>query len=113
MAQKVEVKLIDDLDGSEASQTVLFGLDGRDYEIDLNDPNAEKLREALAPFVGGARKKSGGRLVAVRRPGATGPARDLVAVRAWARENGWPDLSGRGRIPGEVTTAYDAAQGAA
>ena len=50
MAQKVETRFIDDLDGSEASGTVEFGLEGRSYEIDLSDDNA-KLREALAPFV--------------------------------------------------------------
>ncbi|MFI8237618.1 Lsr2 family protein [Streptomyces sp. NPDC085866] len=108
MAQKVEVKLIDDLDGSEASQTVLFGLDGREYEIDLNDAHTAALRDALAPFLGAARKTSGGR-VAVRRIGSTGPTRDLAKVRTWARENGWPDLSDRGRVPGEVLNAYDQA----
>jgi hypothetical protein len=113
MAKKVEVKLIDDLDGaSEATQTVLFALDGRDYEIDLNDNHAAKLREDLAPFVGAARKKAGGRVAAVRRPGKAGPARDLARVREWARKNGWPDLSDRGRIPAEILTAYDQAHAA-
>jgi hypothetical protein len=107
MAQKVEVKLIDDLDGSEATQTVLFALDGKSYEIDLNDENNSKLREALAPFLGGARKVSGGRMPAVRRIGSTAPTRDLAAVRVWARENGWPDLGERGRVPDEILKAYD------
>lgn len=109
MAQKVEVKLIDDLDGSEASQTVLFALDGKSYEIDLNDDHTAELRAALAPFVGAARKVTGGRMAPVRRIGSAGPARDLGAVRAWARGNGWPDLGDRGRVPDEILKAYDAA----
>src|SRR5687767_5451960 len=56
MAQKVHIVLVDDLDGSEASESVSFGLDGTSYEIDLNDANAAQLRDALAPYVGHARK---------------------------------------------------------
>ena len=56
MAQKVHIVLEDDLDGSDASQTVSFGLDGATYEIDLNDKNAAALRDALAKYVGHGRK---------------------------------------------------------
>jgi hypothetical protein len=56
MAQKVNIVLVDDLDGSEATESVSFGLDGTSYEIDLNDKNAAQLRDALAPYVGHARK---------------------------------------------------------
>ena len=52
MAQKVHIVLEDDLDGSPATETVSFGLDGKTYEIDLNDKNAGKLRDALAQYVG-------------------------------------------------------------
>lgn len=51
MAQKVEVHLEDDLDGGPADHTLIFALDGKDYEIDLSDANTEKLREALRPYV--------------------------------------------------------------
>ena len=40
MAQKVQVVLIDDLDGGDATETVTFGLDGATYEIDLSEQNA-------------------------------------------------------------------------
>ena len=60
MAQQVNVKFVDDLDGSDAAATVSFGLDGTAYEIDLSDDNAAKLRDSLAVFVGAARSKSGG-----------------------------------------------------
>ena len=58
MAQKVHIVLVDDLDGSDASETVSFGLDGTSYEIDLNDKNAAALRDALSGYVGHARKVS-------------------------------------------------------
>ena len=56
MAQKVNIVLVDDIDGSDATETVSFGLDGTSYEIDLNDKNASALRDALAGYVGHARK---------------------------------------------------------
>ena len=56
MAQKVHIVLEDDIDGSEADETVTFGLDGTTYEIDLNDKNAAALRDALAAYVGHGRK---------------------------------------------------------
>ena len=36
MAQQVQTLFVDDLDGSEAEGTARFGLDGTEYEIDLN-----------------------------------------------------------------------------
>lgn len=61
MAQSVKVELVDDLDGSEATETVSFGLDGAEYDIDLNDEHADQLRMILAPLVAAARR-TGGRL---------------------------------------------------
>src|SRR5690625_6764497 len=66
MAQKVRVLLIDDVDGTDAEETVTFALDGVTYEIDLNAKNAGKLRDAFAPWVGSARR-GGGRKIAGRR----------------------------------------------
>ena len=37
MSSKVLVVLEDDLDGSKASETVTFAIDGTQYEIDLNE----------------------------------------------------------------------------
>lgn len=58
MAQRVEITMVDDLDGREASETVRFDLDGYSYEIDLSDDNAASLRGALAPYVDAARRVS-------------------------------------------------------
>lgn len=107
MAQKVQIILEDDLDGSEASETVTFALDGTTYEIDLNDANAAKLRDALAVYVGHARKVTTSRRGSRRSSTANGGP-SPKEVREWARSNGYtvPD---RGRIPADVRSAYDAA----
>jgi hypothetical protein len=106
MAQKVTIVLVDDIDGSEATQTVTFGVDGNTYEIDLNDANAEALRSSVAGYVGHARKVTGGRRPAARK--ASGGGTGTKAVREWARANGH-EVSDRGRVPAELVAAYEAA----
>lgn len=112
MAQRVEIRITDDLDGGAASQTVRFSLDGRDLEIDLSDRNAAKLRKALGPYIASARRL-GARTGTTRRTsvsaGTSGMSKDELAnVRAWARTNGY-DISDRGRVKGEILAAYHAA----
>lgn len=108
MAQKVQVVLIDDLDGGDASGTVTFGLDGASYEIDLSERNAAQLRDALAPWVGNARRVSGRSSRPAGRRGSSSPSSDTTAIRAWAKENGFK-VSERGRISAQVQEAYAAA----
>ena len=109
MAQKVNIILIDDLDGSDATETVTFGLDGSTYEIDLNDRNAAALRDALAGYVGHARKVTGSKRAGGARKTSTGGSGvDPKAVREWARKNGH-EVSERGRVPASVIEAYQAA----
>jgi hypothetical protein len=105
MAQRVNIVLVDDIDGSDATETVAFGLDGTSYEIDLNDKNAAKLRDALASYVGHARKVGGRRTRSSAKASATGAS--AKEIRDWARSNGYkvPD---RGRIPADVREAFDA-----
>jgi hypothetical protein len=117
LAQQTTVRFIDDLDGSDATGSVDFSLEGGTYQIDLSDENAAKLRDALAPFIDVARKAAGR---SSRRPGRTQrqtavpekPARsqreDTSAIRGWAREHGHK-VSDRGRIPKSVIEAYQAA----
>ena len=50
---------IDDIDGSEAAGTVRFGLDGADYEIDLNAEHTKQLHTALRTYIDHARKTGG------------------------------------------------------
>jgi hypothetical protein len=106
MAQRVHVVLVDDIDGSDAGETVTFGLDGSTYEIDLNEKNAAALRDALAPYVGHARRSGGSRRPKKSAAATSGPS--AAEVREWARENGW-DVPDRGRVSADVRQAYDAA----
>jgi len=109
MAQRVEIKLEDDLDGGDADETVTFALDGVTYEIDLSSGNATKLRDALAPYVGHARRAAGRRQATrAQGRGTTSGKRDLTDVRDWARSNGHK-VSDRGRISAEIQAAYDKA----
>jgi len=112
MAQRVNVVLVDDIDGNDASETVSFALDGVDYEIDLSDQHAGDLRDALALYIGHGRR-TGGRRRSGRKstsPAATaadgGPS--AADIRAWARENGY-EVPERGRVSAEVREAYAAA----
>lgn len=106
MAQRVEIRLVDDIDQGAADETVEFGLDGVTYEIDLSNSNAEQLRGALAPWLGHARRIKGQRN---GRKASTSPASigspSAADVRAWAAEQGM-QLSSRGRVPAEVRKAY-------
>lgn len=111
MAQKVQVILLDDLDGGEATETVSFALDGASYEIDLSAKNAGKLRDALAPYVASARRASARR--ARGRAAATGgraSRTDTTAIREWARDQGLK-VSDRGRIPSDILAKYETAHG--
>lgn len=111
MAQRVQIVLTDDLDGSEAAETVSFGLDGNNFEIDLSTANAESLREALAPYVNKARKTSGSRRGGRRgggRSSAGGGSASANEVRAWAKAQGM-DVSERGRVSSQLRQAYEEA----
>jgi hypothetical protein len=109
VAQKVQVQLIDDLDGSEADGTVRFGLDGTEYEIDLSAGHAQELRGALARYAGAARRAGGGG----RRPARAGrrapaSALDPTEVREWAKAQGI-EVKDRGRVPAELVVKFEAA----
>jgi hypothetical protein len=137
VSTKTLVSLVDDIDGTEAKDTITFGLDGAAYEIDLNADHAAGLRDVLAPYVGAARRANG---APVRRPGRSpagrvvrsAPARSSAighvasahvdgaerrsAVRAWGRgpgarsvkAAGLDPISERGRIAVKVYELYDA-----
>jgi hypothetical protein len=117
MAQKVQVLLVCDLHDEEVegSETVAFGLDGSSYEIDVCDEHAAQLRDAFAPFVGAARRAGRPAAGGVRRTSragsrgtGSGDRERVQAMREWAREHGHK-VSERGRLPGSVVAAYEAA----
>ncbi|PVZ10884.1 histone-like nucleoid-structuring protein Lsr2 [Actinomycetospora cinnamomea] len=123
MAQKTIVTLVDDLTGEEAEDitTVEFALDGVTYEIDLDEKNSEKLRDALAEYVAAARRTGGRRASGGRRragggagtgtPRATSPGgydrETSKQIREWAKAQGF-EVSDRGRVPNNVVEAWEA-----
>lgn len=110
MAQRVEVVLVDDLDGGPADETVQFGLDGVSYEIDLTAENAAALRDAVAVYVGHGRRLGGRRSSGRASSRRSGGSSETAQIRAWAREQGLP-VNERGRVPAEIVAQYEAAQG--
>ncbi|SKO34904.1 Protein lsr2 precursor [Mycobacteroides abscessus subsp. abscessus] len=109
MAKKITVNLVDDLDAeSRADETVEFGIDGVNYEIDLTSGHAEQLRTQIGHWTARARKVGGGRRTR-RHTGRSGLSKEKLAqVRAWAREHGHV-VADRGRIPAELLDAFNAA----
>lgn len=105
MAQKLVVELIDDLDGSEAHQTVTFALDSKGYELDLSDANATELRSILGRFAEKARRTGGRKQAAAETRNA---GLDVKAVRAWALAQGLK-VNPRGRVSEDVIQQYLAA----
>ncbi|MDQ1394221.1 MAG: hypothetical protein QOF30_3198 [Acidimicrobiaceae bacterium] len=123
---------IPDSDGERATRTVSW--EGASYSVDVCATHSSQLSDLLTDlqkFVDAGSRVSGGRgrrpgaLSASgskgprgRRPSASSPASgaakrtDLGAVRSWARANGHK-VNERGRIPGDVLVAYDAANGGA
>jgi hypothetical protein len=118
MAQQVKVQLLDDLDGSEADETVEFALDGVSYTIDLSSDHAGDLRDGLAQYVeaakrtGGRKKRTGKRDIKATEAPARGQAaanrEQTQAIREWARSTGY-EVSARGRIPSHIAEAYEKA----
>ena len=109
MAQKIQTLVVDDLDGSEAEGTIRFGLDGTEYEIDLNAQHAQQLRDALARYV-----DAGRRVGAITRwPARSGRkvqpnALNTTEVREWAKAQG-VEVKDRGRVPAELVVKFKAA----
>ena len=98
----------DDIDGTEATQTVAFALEGMNFEIDLNDAHAEELRAAIKQYASAGRRIGGAgrRASTVAVKSASGY--DPKAVRAWAASNK-VEIPARGRIPAAVVEQYRAA----
>lgn len=112
MATRHIAQLIDDLDGAAleegAGKQITFSIEGRSYEIDLSQSNADKLYSALAPFIDAARSVGSTARSSNPRGSRARTDIDLGAVRDWARANGHA-VSDRGRVPGSIIDAYKAA----
>lgn len=108
VAKELVTNLIDDLSGKPADQTVRYGLDGIEYEIDLSHDNAAKLRNALARYLAVSRRMSSTTRANKPRGRKGGTSHDARAIRTWAIDKGY-DINPRGRVPGSVVSAYLAA----
>lgn len=115
MAQRVQVQLIDDLNGEPAQETVSFSLDGVSYEIDLTGENAATLRSSLTEYLAKGRKASSRRdRKPSETPGTLGTStskarrEETQRIRQWALDNGYTPSS-RGRITQSIIDAYTAA----
>ena len=106
MAQRHFVRLVDDLTGADADETVSFALDGAAYEIDLTDENAQRLRDILAVYVSNGRRSA----TELRRGDVRRTTRadreQTAAIRKWARSNGF-EIGDKGRIPTQIVDAYN------
>jgi hypothetical protein len=112
VAREVIEKLIDDLDGSPAVETVAFALDGTSYEIDLSKRNAAAFRKSLDRYVRVAQRKDGTRSTPRRRSAKATNVKakrdfDLKKLREWASANDVA-VPSRGRIPQAVVEQFKA-----
>ena len=111
MAQRTQIVLIDDLDGTEITdgdaQSIAFTWSGVDYSIDLSKSNADKFEKAIGPYLEKAQRVGGRRNRSSSSSSSRGQV-DTKAVRAWAASNGI-ELSSRGRVPANVIEKYKAA----
>lgn len=105
MAQKVDVQLIDDLDGGPAAETVVYMIDGNAYEIDLSEKNAQELRDGFADYITASRRSVARVKRGPKSASANGNKQLSESIRNWAREQGM-QISDRGRIKAEIVTAY-------
>ena len=107
MTRETITVITDDIDGTPEAETVLFGFEGKQYEIDLNEKNRKRLADALQPFLEKARRAGGASRSAHGRAPRSDRSRELADVREWAKSHGH-SVSERGRIPTSVMDAYNA-----
>jgi Lsr2 len=108
VAQQIQTLLIDDLDGTPAEGTVRFGLDGTDFEIDLNAGHDKALRDVLAPYVKAARRGAGPQRPSQRKRTASTGGPGSAEIRNWAKNQGI-EVKDRGRVPAELVVKFKAA----
>lgn len=114
MARETITRLVDDIDGGPAHETLRVGLDGQMVEVDLSTKNAKALRDAVGPYIEhGTRIKATPVSGGPRRGGAQTIASSHArnsAIREWAQASGL-EVAERGRIRQDIVDAYDRAGG--
>ena len=111
MAQKIEVTLVDDVDGTadDGIETVRFSVNGVPWEIDLNPENLAVWNKKIGFYIEHGRKAgSNGSAPARRRRDRSGTSRERSSdIRVWAKQQGH-EISDRGRVPVAIIAEYDA-----
>jgi hypothetical protein len=122
VARITQVVVTCDLEDGEvsASDSVSFSYGGKTYTLDLCRKHLDEVKGALEGFAsaghsasrgarGRRRATPAGRASRAARPAATPRGESQAEIREWARAQGYA-VGDRGRIPGEVRTAYESAQ---
>lgn len=122
MARITQVVVTCDLEDGEvsASESISFTYGGKTYTLDLCKKHLDEVKSTLEGYANvghsmargprGRRRATGtGRSAHSTRPAAAGRGESQAEIREWARAQGYA-VGDRGRIPGEVRAAYDAAQ---
>jgi Lsr2 len=97
----------------EANQTVMVGIDGQWYELDLSDGHAKELRKFVSTYAEAGRKIRN-RNITVAKPSAhqyKAEAEKRAKIREWARTQkdfkDLPSVKGtQGKLPAAVVNAY-------
>src|SRR3954447_25233177 len=107
MAQRVQVLLVCDLhdDDTAGTETIMFGLDGSTYEIDVCAAHAAQLRDDFATYVGAGRRAGRAGTGGARRTRRSSGSGNAAEIRAWARAQGLA-VPERGRIPADLAARY-------
>lgn len=111
MAQQITTEFVDDIDGTPAIGTTSFSLNGKAYEIDLNDAHVAELAQSLGVFIEHARKTGKVSTAGGNRYSAPmANRRDAWKIRQWASEQGL-SVPARGRIPKAIREQYNQQSG--
>ena len=122
MARTTQVVVTCDLEDGEvsAADSVSFSYGGKTYTLDLCRRHLDEVKGALEGYASAGRSASRGargrrraaptgRVPRATRPVAAPRGESQAEIREWARAQGYA-VGDRGRIPGEVRAAYEAAQ---
>lgn len=133
MTQVKVIKTLDDFDPDlEADETLHIGYRGTLYEIDLTSEHALELDQTLAPWLEAShssakwpkrtrlqetkllteRVKPAEKKQTRNRTHSSLTSTERREARAWARENGWPNVASRGVLSGEIESAWREAKAA-
>jgi hypothetical protein len=110
VARITQVVVTCDLEDGDinAADSVSFSYGGKTYTLDLCKKHLDEVKGALEGFASAGHSAGRGR--GRRRVAAATPRGESQAeIREWARAQGYA-VGDRGRIPGEVRAAYEAAQ---